>query len=116
MMAHIILRQINPVRLSTLLVVSSTEKMNVFLSPFAPEKLVSRDGFDSPVPCQPAHLHTQPESGAYLMLKGFLPSFATVSIYLFETAIGHRVRPEFIGSRNCVPVAFTADASQAQVQ
>ena len=28
--------------------------------------LVSRDGFGSPVPRQPAHLHTQTESGAYL--------------------------------------------------
>ena len=27
------------------------------LSPFAPENLVSRDGFGSPVPRQPAHLH-----------------------------------------------------------
>ena len=26
-----------------------------FLSPFAPENFVSRDGFDSPVPRQPAH-------------------------------------------------------------
>ena len=30
-------------------------------SPFAPENLVSRDGFGSPVPRQPAHLHTQAE-------------------------------------------------------
>ena len=36
------------------------------LSPFAPENLVSRDGFGSPVPRQPGHLHTQAESGAYL--------------------------------------------------
>ena len=28
------------------------------LSPFAPENLVSRDGLGSPVPRQPAHLHT----------------------------------------------------------
>ena len=32
-------------------------------SPFAPDKLISRDGFDRPVPRQPAHLHTQAESG-----------------------------------------------------
>ena len=31
-----------------------------------PENLVSRDGFGSPAPRQPAHLHTQAESGAYL--------------------------------------------------
>ena len=35
------------------------------LSAFVPEDLVSRDGFGSPVPRQPAHLHTQAESGAY---------------------------------------------------
>ena len=40
--------------------------MNVSLSPFAPENLASRDGFGSPVPRQPAHLHTQADSGAYL--------------------------------------------------
>ena len=36
------------------------------LSPFAPENLVSPNGFGSPVPRQPAHLHTQAESNAYL--------------------------------------------------
>ena len=36
------------------------------LSTFDPESLVSRDGFGSPVLCQPDHLHTQAESGAYL--------------------------------------------------
>ena len=43
--------------------------MNIFLSPFAPENLVSRDWFGSPVPRQPAHLHTQAESGAYSHLN-----------------------------------------------
>ena len=38
----------------------------MYLSAFAPEDLASRDGFGSPVPRQPAHLHTQAESGAYL--------------------------------------------------
>ena len=36
------------------------------LSPFAPENMVSRDGFGSPVPRQPAHLHTQAKSGTHL--------------------------------------------------
>ena len=40
--------------------------MNISLSAFAPENLVSRDVFGSPVPRQPAHLYTQAESGAYL--------------------------------------------------
>ena len=35
-------------------------------APYVPENLVSRDGFSRPVPRQPAHLHTQAESGAYL--------------------------------------------------
>ena len=34
-------------------------------SSFAPENLVSPDGFGSPVPHQPAHLYVQAESGAY---------------------------------------------------
>ena len=40
--------------------------MNISPSPFAYENLVSRGGFGSPVPLQPAHLHTQAEPGAYL--------------------------------------------------
>ena len=40
--------------------------MNISLSAFVPEFFVSRDGFGSPVPRQPAPLHTQAESGAYL--------------------------------------------------
>ena len=61
-------RRINRVRLPILLVIGSTGnfKMNISLSPCAPENLVLRDGFGSPVPRQPAHLHTQAESGAYL--------------------------------------------------
>ena len=43
-----------------------TGKMNISLSAFAPENLVSRDGFGSPVPREPAHLHTQVESGINL--------------------------------------------------
>ena len=43
------------------------------LSPFAPDNLVSRDGFGSPVPRQPAHLHTQGESGAYLRDSSRVP-------------------------------------------
>ena len=40
--------------------------MNIPLSPYVPKNLVSRDGFSRPVPRQPAHFHTQAESGAYL--------------------------------------------------
>ena len=85
--------------------------MNISVALFAPEKLVSRDGLGSPVPRQPAHLHTQAEYGAYLR-DSSLSSSAAASIYLFETAIRHRVSPEFIeSSRDCVPTAFTAAES-----
>ena len=40
---------------------------------FAPENLVSRDGFDRPVPRQPALLHSQAESGAYLRDSSRVP-------------------------------------------
>ena len=43
------------------------------LSAFVPENLVSRDGFGSPVPRQPAHLHTQAEYGAYLRDSSRVP-------------------------------------------
>ena len=33
-----------------------------------------------------------------------------------ETAIRHRVSPEFIVSRNCVPMAFAAESPKAQGQ
>ena len=56
---------INRIRLLVLHVVSCTGKTNISLSTFVPENLVSRDGFGSPVPRQPVHLHTRAESGAY---------------------------------------------------
>ena len=75
------------------------------LSPCVPENLVSRDGFSRLVPRQPAHLHTQAESGAYLRDSSRVPRRRP-----YETAIRHRVRPEFIGSRKCVPMALTAES------
>ena len=47
--------------------------MNIPLSPCVPENLVPRDGFSRPVPRQPAHLHTQAESGAYLRDSSRVP-------------------------------------------
>ena len=43
------------------------------LSSFAPENLVSRDGFGSSVPRQPAHLHTQTDSAYGISLSPFAP-------------------------------------------
>ena len=89
--------------------------MNFALSAFMPKNLVSRDGFSSPVPRQPAHLHIQAESGAHLRDSSRFPRRRPF-IYLKSPYIRHRVSPEFIGSRNYVPVAFTAESPPAQGQ
>ena len=47
--------------------------MNISLSPCVPENLVSRDGFSRPVLRQPAHLHTQAASSAYLRDSSRVP-------------------------------------------
>ena len=94
---------INRVRLPILLVVSWTGKINTSLSAFAPENLMSRDGFGSSVPRQPAHLHTQAETGAYLRDSSrfprrrpfiyFRPSYAIGSVpSLSGHAIAYRWR------------------------
>ena len=60
--------------ISILLVVSRAGKVNIPLSPFAPENLVSRDGFGGPVPREPAHVHTQPkDSRANSIMSGRSP-------------------------------------------
>ena len=51
-----------------------------------------------------------------LRILYFTPNFTDMLLYSFITAIRHRVSPEFIGSRNCVPMAFTAESPPAQGQ
>ena len=53
---------------------------NVPLSLCVPENLVSRDGFSRPVPRQPAHPHTQAESGAYLRDSSRVPRGSMILI------------------------------------
>ena len=86
--SHIARVRIKQVRLQILLVVSRTGKNNFALSPFAPEKLVSRDGFGSPVPRQPAHLHTRGESGAYLLDSSRVPRRRPFTYVKLPYAIG----------------------------
>ena len=73
MVTHIARVWINRVKLPVLHVVNRTRKINVSLSAFVPEILVSRYGLGSPVPRQRAHLHTQAESGAYLRDSSRVP-------------------------------------------
>ena len=94
MVTHIARVWINRVRLPILNVVSWTGKLNVSLSAFAPNNLVSRDGFGSPVPRQP--VHSLYSGWIWCLLTGFLPSFAAASIYFFKP-------PYAVGSVPCLP-------------
>ena len=87
--------------------------MNTSLSVFAPENLASRDRFGSPVLRQPAHLHTEEAESFLVLTYGIPPEFRGAVYLLIKTAIRHRVSPEFIGSRNFVPMAFTTESPPA---
>ena len=67
--------------------------------------------------CRPASACSSRYSGwIWCSLTRFLPSSAAASIYIFKISIRHRASPEVIGSRNCVPMAFTAESPPAQGQ
>ena len=73
--------------------------MNISLSPFAPENLVSQDGFGSSVPRQPAHLHTQAESGAYSRDFSRVPRrrpFIYLTGPLFPIGMEHLIYMKFL--------------------
>ena len=75
------------------------------LSPFAPEKLVSRDGFGHPVLSQPAHsLHA---GRLNLVLSHGNPAAFHEGFHIY-TANRYGISPEFIGSRYCMMMSFTA--------
>ena len=76
--------------------------MNVSVSAFAPENLVSLDRFGSTIPRQPAHLHTQANTGAY----GIPPEFRRgVHLFIYNR---HTPSGQFI--------AFNAESPPAQGQ
>ena len=83
------------------------------LSLFAPENLVSRDGFGSPVPRQPAHLHTQAESGAYLRDSSRVPRRRPFIYLNRHTPSG---QSQLYRVTQCVPMAFTAESPPVQGQ
>ena len=88
--------------------------MNFSPFPFVPENLISRDEFGSPVPRQPAHLHTQDVRGAYLRDYSRVPRRRPFVYLNRHTPLNQSLG--FIGSRNCVPMAFTAESPPAQGQ
>ena len=51
-----------------------------------------------------------------MLTYGIPPEFRGGVHYLFKTAIRYRVSPEFIESRICVPMAFTAESPPAKGQ
>ena len=57
--------------------------MSIPLSPYAPETLITRDGFSRPVSRQPAH-PPYCSDWFWCLLAGFLPISAAASIYLFK--------------------------------
>ena len=62
--------------------------MNISPFAFAPDNSVSRDGFGSPVPRQPAHLHAQAESGAFFRDYSRVPRRHPFIYYKPPYAIG----------------------------
>ena len=64
--------------------------MNISLSPFAPENLVSRDGFGRPVPLQPAKFSTLRLN--LVLTHEIPPDFHGGGIFFFFCHIGNRNR------------------------
>ena len=85
--------------------------MNVSLSPFAPCPCKTALA----VPSYASLLISIPRLNM-LLTCGMSPKFRGGVHLSIKTAIRHRISPEFIGSRNCVPMAFTAESPSAQGQ
>ena len=57
-------------------------------------------------------LHSQAESGTFSRGSSLFPR---LRLFIY-TAMRHRVSPEFFGSRNCLPIVFTAESPPTQCQ
>ena len=87
--------------------------MNISLSPFG-LRIWSRDT-GSTVPSRGSLVISI--LGVNLVPNYGIPPKFRDGVHLFiETAVRHRVSPEFIGLRNCVPMAFTAESPPTQGQ
>ena len=111
MVTHIARVWITRIRLRILLVVSSAGKMIISLSAFA---IWSRET-GSAVPSR-VNLLISIFRLNLVLTYGIPPEFRGGVHFFFLTAIRHRVIPEFIGSLNCLPMAFTAESPPAQGQ
>ena len=115
MVAHIARVRINRVRLPTCTWSAEQEK-RIVSCPRSRLRIWSRET-GLAVPSRVSllvYIHTQAESGVYLRDSSRVPRRRPFS-YL-KTAIRHRVSPEFIGSRDCIPMAFTAESPPARGQ
>ena len=84
--------------------------MNISLSPFAPENWSRETGWTVPSRVSLLIIHTQAEPpGAYSQDFSRFPRRRP----LFIPPTAHRVSPELIRSRNCVPMAFIAEGPPA---
>ena len=88
--------------------------MNIPLSPCVTENFWPRET-GSAVPSRASLLISILRLNLVLTY-GIPPEFRGGAHLIYEPAIRHRVSPEFIGSRNCVPMAFTAESPPAQGQ
>ena len=81
-----------------------TGTLNISLSAFVPENLVSRDGFGSPVPRQPAHLHTYSDRLKLVLTYYRIPPEFRVGVYLFivnrHTPLGHAMRTDGVRQKS----------------
>ena len=85
--------------------------MNISLPAFMPENL-SRET-SSAVPSRVSLLISILRLNLVLTYYGIPPEFRGGVHHII---LRHRVSPEFIGSRNCVPMAFTAESPPARRQ
>ena len=76
-------------------------------------RIRSRDtGSAVPSLANPLVLHAQAESGA----NSRIPPVFRDGVHIDYTVNRHRVSPELMGSRNCVPMALTIESPLAQYQ
>ena len=96
-----------------LLLMAEKQGKTVFsLSPFAPEELVSRDGFGRPVLRQPAH---SLRAGRLNLVLSHGNRAAFHEGFHIYTANRYGVSLKFIGSRYCMVMLFTAKSPLAML-